>query len=190
MAHHHHPTPPVEGGPYTQIDPGQKDFRLYTFRDALTVVATVLVPRREGSLHGVEYAPDREYWFDVSPTRPLRQLTVTWEDHLWSERELPRPGTRSFIMERAPTWAPLGADVLPITGADIFACSAPRLALRWRLGRDEQTQRWSGQLSWYNNTGENNVFQGLEGSLELRSDTGFDRDKPWFEVTVAPQSAG
>ncbi len=142
-----------------QCDPGQKDFRYYTFRDAAgVIVATMLVPNVTGSLGGVTsvtYTRGTEYWFDVSVSTPSRLLTITWEDYTWLDANRPSVGQLSFTMTQGPAWAP-GASP-PAPSATSFVGSD--VVLWWNLRKAGAA--WRGSLSWFNTTGRSDVFSGL-----------------------------
>lgn len=167
-----------------QCDPGQKDFRFYTFKDGRgIVVASMLVPAVSGRLAGgaVSYARGTEYWFDVSTSTPSRSLTVSWEDHYWVDTSVPAIGRQSFTMVQSPTWT--GGALPPAACATLFV--GADVALAWDLQLAGTT--WQGSLAWFNTSGQSDLFRGTmpTGGVTLSANTTAARVS-WYGAAVAP----
>jgi hypothetical protein len=168
-----------------QCDPGQKDFRRYTVRDSVgTLVASLLVPKTAGNI-GVDkttYTPGTEYWFAVSTATPVRSLTITWVDYWWTDTNLTLPaGPLSFTMAQAPRWT--STTMVPMSGPTMFVGSG--LVISWDIRYVGNA--WQGTLGWFNTTGTNDVFSGVQphGGVTLQADTAV-RTGAWFNTAVAP----
>jgi hypothetical protein len=169
-----------------QMDPGNKDVRIYTFTDAVgAVAAQVWVPAATGTLNGTTYYQGSEYWQGVATSLPNSQLTVTWEDHYWSDSMFPTPLTHSFTMTRTPNWTTQNYTYLP-AAPNRFVSNTTKIALFWNITYNGIV--WSGSLTWWNGTGNNDTFSGLTSGVTLTGSTDYGHDfNPKHYAQVAPQ---
>lgn len=175
-------TPDAER-PLKQMDPGQKQVRLYTMVDIQGAVSNVLVPKQTGSVGGVTYYSGTEYWLNVTTRAPSRSLTVTWADYDWNDPRFPSLGTLSFRMDQSPAWSVTGE---PPSASNDFASTSLRVTLEW--GLTFGGSGWGGYLKWFNTTGLDNVFAGAMpvGGVILSASTSQPRGYSWYQARVSP----
>ncbi len=178
------PDPGPKAPDVPQMDPGQKQCRLYTFTDgAGHLIAKTLVPKIDGSLGGVPHLAGVEYWYNVSAAPPSTTLTVAWVDFDWATPPSAAAGNAlSFRMAQAPQWA--SARVLPASSPRAFVAS--NIVLCWNL--TWTTAGWAGDLTWFNTDGQNKIFFSTQtsGSATLTAGAACNPRVGWYQTAVAP----
>lgn len=178
---------PLQPGPgvkpdLPQMDPGQRGYRYYTFKEGARVIGNVLVP----NVSHASYASGTEYWFDVSTVQPSQSLTVTWADYDWAER-MPSLGALSFKMNQAAAWAS-ALGTLPAQGASNFVNNTINVVIGWVISKDASGV-WTGHLSWFNTTGQNDIFRGAmpTGGVTLTANLACStHGVTWYAANVGP----
>jgi hypothetical protein len=170
-----------------QMDPGVKSYRFYTITDPNTnTVGQVLVPKTTGTINKVTYNAGTEYWLGVVnlAASPLpRGLTFSWTDYEWSDTP-PAMSAQSFTMPQSLRWTSLGSGY-PAGMATNFVNNTIYVVVGWHL--TYTNNQWGGNLTWYDNTGQNNVFGGSTSSpVGLTSGQSGSNRVTWYSASVSP----
>jgi hypothetical protein len=157
----------VDDGPLgtesqAQIDPGLKDYVIYSLTDGNgSQVGKVLVTRTAGD----GFSANREYWYMASNLSNGSAVTftggaaTTWRTHPTGL------GTLSFTTVRTPSWT-LGAS----TGS-MLAYSNPLTGeydgMDWEMSN--ASGAWTGSITWWSNTTGNLFGPGVSRTLSPTS---------------------
>jgi hypothetical protein len=164
-----------DGGFLTeQIDPGLRDYVLYSISQNGSQIGQVLVTNTTGG----GYDGQTEYWYLVTNVSMGSSLTFTsGASEYWSTPPSGL-GTLSFKTQRRPTWTsgtPSGTLLLetnPITGE--------RVGINW--GMSYTRSGWTGSITWWHST-TGNVF-GPSQTNTLSP--GSPASGTWYYFTTAP----
>jgi hypothetical protein len=157
-----------------QIDPGNKDYVLYTLKEGEVFAGHVLVTRTAG----LGFAADREYWFMTVNLAGAPQLTVNSAAAQYWSTPPPALGAPSFVTLRNPVWI---ADT-PTVGVlnEIIAITGQRIGIDWQMTNVGGV--WSGYIKWWNNTTGNIWGPSMGNKLILgRLPVG-----TWYSYTTSP----
>ena len=174
------PDPTVSPIPM-QIDPGEKDYRLYTLNWNGGAIGSILVPRTSnpsGSL-----LKGTEYWYmtsNITSTTSATNLIMSWQDYDWSTT--PPSGTLSFTMPQSPSWTETTA---PSSSSMTFVKNGQfGVTLIWGLN---QGRTWTGSLRWYSTSGQNTVFGGTGSTTQATLTSYTTPTVTWFGAITYPQ---
>lgn len=144
-----------------QLDPGYKDWIVYTVTQGLTQRGKVLVTRTAGG----GYDADREYWFLTSNISMGSAVTFTsGADEYWSNPPSGL-GTLSFKTERRPTWTsgtPSGTLLCQTVSG-----TAQKYAINWQMTVNHGS--WSGSTTWWSTSTGNMWGEGQTNVLNPSS---------------------
>ncbi len=101
-----------------QLDPGEKDYRIYTLEWNNNQIRQILIPHTSNALGTL--LPGTEYWYmtaNITSAIRITNLVVSWVDYTWAANPSPSLGTLSFTMPQNPTWSSTSA---PSSGSLTF----------------------------------------------------------------------
>lgn len=171
-----------------QIDAGEKNYRWYTFTsDDTHWKWNVLVPNvkmgRSVTVNGQTYYAGIEYWISAptnhTSAQPSNYIEVEWTDYTSTESPS-YVGHTSFEMRQDARWSPTAA---PEGSPTEFINNRLGVGMCWQmqLGSDG---RWTGSITWWNTTEENNIFGGdLSSGQTLYNQLGA-QGSTWYTTTV------
>lgn len=166
-----------------QIDPGDKDYRIYTLDWNGTTIGSILVAHISNALGTI--LPGTEYWYMTSNiTTSTRQtnLVISWVDYTWAANPNPSLGTLSFTMPQNPSWTATSA---PSSSAMTFVKNNQfGVALVWGLTLTSGV--WGGALDWYTTTGQNSVFGGTGGTSSVTMASYLTPTVSWYRASMTP----
>lgn len=164
-----------------QVDPGDKDYRVYEITWNGSKIGSILVPRCDDPTGA--FLKGLEYWYLTSNiTGSTRQvpLEFKWADHEWTTT--PSLGTLSFKMPQSPTWTATSApSSAPLTFVNNNQFS---VVLTW--GLTFTSGRWGGTLDWFSTTGQNTVFGGTGAATSATLTENTLPVVSWYRATTVP----
>ena len=166
-----------------QIDPGDKDYRIYTVNWNGATIGSILVPDVINGLGTL--LPGTEYWYmttNITTTTRQTDLVISWVDYTWAANPSPSLGTLSFTMPQNPSWTPTSA---PSSGAMTFVKNGQfGVVLAWGLTLTAGT--WGGSLDWYTTSGQNTVFGGTGATSSVTTASYLTPTVSRFRATLTP----
>ena len=164
-----------------QVDPGDKDYRIYTMTWDGNPLGSILVPR--ASNPSGSFLKGTEYWYmpsNITSTTTTTNLVISWQDFEWSTS--PPSGTLSFTMPQSPGWTETTA---PSSSSMTFVKNGQfGVTLTWGL---VQGRTWTGSLRWYNTSGQNTVFGGTGSTTAVTLTSHTTPTVSWFIAATSPQ---
>jgi hypothetical protein len=169
-------TVPDGGFKTEQLDPGFRDYLIYTVTDAMSgaQVAQVLVTATAGG----GYDADREYWYVTTNLSNSGSYVVTGgTSQSWSNPPSGL-GTLSFKMQRTPTWTSgtLSGTLLAYSSS----LTGEFDGINWAMDNSRGT--WTGSITWWHNS-TGNLFG--DSVRRMVSSTAL-RNKPYYYYTSTP----
>lgn len=166
-----------------QIDPGDKDYRIYSIDWNGILIGSILVPHVINSLGN--FVPGTEYWFmtaNISTTTRQTDLVISWVDYTWAASPSPSLGTLSFTMPQSPSWTAVSA---PSSGAMTFVKNGQfGVVLVWGLTLSGGV--WGGSLDWYTTSGQNRAFGGTGATTSVTMASYLPPAVSWFRASTTP----
>ncbi len=166
-----------------QIDPGEKDYRIYTLEWSGSQIGQILVPHTSNALGTI--LPGTEYWYmtaNISSVIRITSLVVSWVDYTWAANPSPSLGALSFTMPQNPSWSSTSA---PSSSSMTFVRNGQFAAvLVWGLTVSGGV--WSGSLDWYTTSGQNSVFGGTGSTTSVTMTSYTAPSVSWYRSTLTP----
>jgi hypothetical protein len=166
-----------------QIDPGEKDYRIYTFVWDSFTIGSILVPHTNNP--SGSFLSGTEYWYltsNITSVARATDLVVSWVDYTWAAAPSPSLGTLSFTMPQRATWS---ATTAPSSSSMTFVKNGQfGFALTWALTLTGST--WGGSLNWFSTTGQNSVFGGTGSTTSITLSSQTTPTVTWFHSTLTP----
>lgn len=158
-----------------QLDPGLKDYAIYTVRDSGVTVGRVLVTRTSSSLG---YAADREYWYMTANLSNSSTVTfVSRSSEYWSNPPSGL-GTLSFVTERRPTWtSSTPSGTFPLY-TDSY--TGERIGMDWQMNVSHGN--WWGSITWWHSNTDDIFGPGPSTTLS----PGTPAAGTWYQFTTPP----
>lgn len=157
-----------------QLDPGWKDYVLYTLTQNGVQVGKVLVTATTGG----GYTGSREYWYMNQNVATGSSLTFSsGAPDTWSNPPSGL-GTLSFTTQRRPLWV----SGTPSTTMELYTnpLTGERVGIDWQMSDSGGT--WTGSINWWHST-TGNIF-GANQSITLSPGT--PASGSWYSYTTAP----
>lgn len=163
-----------------EIDPGDRDYRIYTLDWNGSIIGSILVPRVSNG--SGSYQAGTEYWYmtsNITSMSTATNLVISWRDYDWTTA--PSPGTLTFTTPQSPAWS---ATTVPSSSAMTFVRNGQfGVTLIWEL---VEGRTWSGALRWYSTSGQNTVFGGTGTTTQLTLTSYTTPTVSWFVATTSP----
>lgn len=164
-----------------EIDPGERDYRVYTFVWNSNTLGSVLIPNNSNP--GGSLLAGTEYWYmtsNITTTYHQTNLVVSWVDYTWATT--PSLGTLSFTMPQSASWSSSSA---PSSGTMTFVKNGQfGVALVW--GLTNASGVWGGQLDWYSTTGQDTIFGGAGATTSVTLSSYLSPSVSWYHATTTP----
>jgi hypothetical protein len=166
-----------------QIDPGEKDYRIYTINWNGATIGSILVPHVTNSLGTL--LSGTEYWYmtaNITTSTRQTDLVISWVDYTWAASPSPSLGTLSFTMPQNPVWS---STIAPSSGALTFVKNGQfGVVMVWALTLTGGT--WGGSLDWYTTSGQNTVFGGTGTTSSVTMASYLTPTVSWYRATMTP----
>jgi uncharacterized caspase-like protein len=167
-----------------QLDPGEKDYRIYTLDWSGSTIGQILVPHTSNSLGTI--LPGTEYWYmtaNITSVIRITNLVISWVDYTWAANPSPSLGTLSFTMPQNPSWSSTSA---PSSGSMTFVKNGQfGVVLVWGLTLSGGGV-WGGALDWYTTSGQNSVFGGTGSTVSVTMTSFATPSVSWYRATLTP----
>ena len=159
---------PLGAAQQAQVDPGSKDYLIYTLTDGSgSQLGQLLVTATAGD----GYAANREYWYLTTNLSNSSAVTFTGGTSEYWSTPPSGLGTLSFTTERTPTWT-LGTE----RGSALVysnSLTGEYESIHW--GMTDTGGTWSGSISWWSNATGNLFGPGVSRTLSPQSRTAGSR---------------
>ncbi|APR79433.1 Hypothetical protein A7982_04780 [Minicystis rosea] len=160
-----------------QIDPGWKDYTLYSVSlPNGTSIGKVLVTNTAGA----GYTANREYWYLTSNPTMSNGLVFTGAAPEYWSNPPSGLGTLSFKTNRTPTWT----SGTPSSSTSILletnALTGDRIGINWQMTASHGT--WGGSITWWHNSQTNIFAPSTTDTLTY----GTPASGTWYYYTTAP----